>query len=118
MHQTPLQTLDLHELYDVIRAGLASSCENSGHKSLDITPLGYEESELTVGFARAAFPDMNRSTSIAATAGMTRSTEHRTSTSMANVQHMTASRRLLMKRARTMNLSSSITKTTTEALPT
>jgi len=45
MQQTPLQTLDLHELYDVIRAGLAPSCENCGHKSLDITPLGYEESE-------------------------------------------------------------------------
>ncbi|EPN29760.1 hypothetical protein A244_39853 [Pseudomonas syringae pv. actinidiae ICMP 18807] len=45
MKQTPLQDLNLDELHDVIRAGLAPACENCGHKCLSITPLGYQESE-------------------------------------------------------------------------
>lgn len=45
MKPTPLQGLNVHELGAVIYAGLAPACECCDHKSLFITPLGYEESE-------------------------------------------------------------------------
>ncbi|QPG63832.1 hypothetical protein HFV04_003400 [Pseudomonas sp. BIGb0427] len=45
MKPTPLQDVSPSHLGEVIHAGLAPACESCNHKSMDITPLGYEERE-------------------------------------------------------------------------
>lgn len=45
MKPNPLQRLDLERVGRVIYAGLAPACECCNEKSIDITPLGYEERE-------------------------------------------------------------------------